>query len=95
MLLIGSARSGELKVQGSVQSTFRPAYDVLVRPKGAKTPLERSQGLVRDNYLSGIFGGITLQRWHKIEKLRGVSVAAPIANVGYTAAFAKLQEFPT
>lgn len=87
VLLVGSARSGELKVQGSVQSNFRPAYDVLVRPKGSKTPIERSQGLVRDNYLSGIFGGISLKQWHQIEKLPGVSVAAPIANVGYTAAY--------
>jgi len=90
VLLVGSARSGELKVQGSVQSNFRPAYDVLVRPKGSKTPLERSQGLVRDNYLSGIFGGISLKQWRQIEKLPGVAVAAPIANVGYTAAFVRL-----
>jgi putative ABC transport system permease protein len=85
VLLIGSARSGELKVQGSVQSNFRPAYDVLVRPKGSRTQLERSRGLVRDNYLSGIFGGITLRQWRQIERLPGVAVAAPIANIGYTA----------
>jgi putative ABC transport system permease protein len=90
VLLLGSAQSGELKVKGSVRSTFRPAYDVLVRPRGSKSALERSQGLVRDNYLSGIFGGITLKQWREIENLGGVAVAAPIANVGYTAAFAKV-----
>ena len=84
VLLTASARSGELKVKGSVQSNFRPAYDVLVRPKGSATALEKSQGLVRDNYLSGIFGGITLKQWREIEKLPGVAVAAPIANLGYT-----------
>jgi putative ABC transport system permease protein len=90
VLLVGSARSGELKVAGSVRSNFRPAYDVLVRPAGSATQLERSQGLVRDNYLSGIYGGITLGQWHKIERLPGVAVAAPIANVGYIDSFDKL-----
>jgi putative ABC transport system permease protein len=90
VLLTGSARSGELKVQGNVQSTFRPAYDVLVRPRGSKTPMERSKGLVRDNYLSGIFGGISLKQWRSIEKLPGVDVAAPIANVGYVDSFVNL-----
>jgi hypothetical protein len=90
VLLTGSSRSGELKVKGSVESNFRPAYDVLVRPKDSATPIERAQGLVRDNYLSGIFGGITLKQWHAIEKLRGVSVAAPVANLGYVKAFTNL-----
>jgi ABC-type lipoprotein release transport system permease subunit len=83
ILLTGSSRSGELKVEGTIQSNFRPAYDVLVRPRGSATALEQSRGLVRDNYLSGIFGGITLRQWHSIKDLAGVAVAAPIANVGY------------
>jgi putative ABC transport system permease protein len=66
-----------------VRSNYRTAYDVLVRPKGSQLPLELSQGLVRDNYLSGLFGGISLAQWRRIEKLPGVEVAAPIANVGY------------
>jgi putative ABC transport system permease protein len=83
VLLAAAARTSGLKVTGSVKSNFRPAYDILVRPKGSKTPLENERGLVRDNYLSGIFGGISLDQWHEIEAMPGVEVAAPIANVGY------------
>jgi len=70
-------------VRGSVKSNYQTAYDILVRPKGSALPLERAQGLVRDNYLSGLFGGITLAQYHQVERLPGVDVAAPIANVGY------------
>src|SRR5207248_5484248 len=62
---------------------YRTAYDILVRPHGSTTPLERRAGLVRNNYLSGIYGGISFAQWHKIERIAGVAVAAPIANVGF------------
>ena len=39
------------------------------------------------NYLSGIFGGITLREWHQILGIRGVEVAAPVANIGYVLPF--------
>jgi putative ABC transport system permease protein len=83
VLLAAAARTSGLKVTGSVKSNFRPAYDILVRPRDSKTPLEQARGLVRDNYLSGIFGGISIKQWHQIVALPGVAVAAPIANVGY------------
>ncbi|HYZ77977.1 MAG TPA: FtsX-like permease family protein [Gaiellaceae bacterium] len=83
ILLAAAAKTGGLKVTGSVKSSFRPAYDVLVRPEGSKTSLERTRGLVRDNYLSGIFGGISKKQYREIESMSGVEVAAPIANVGY------------
>jgi putative ABC transport system permease protein len=83
VLLAAAARTSGLKVSGSVRSNFRPAYDILVRPRGSKTRLERERGLVRDNYLSGIFGGISMAQWRKVESLPGVDVAAPIANIGY------------
>jgi ABC-type lipoprotein release transport system permease subunit len=90
VLLTSAARSGELKVAGSVRTNFRPAYDVLVRPKGSATQLELSRRLVRDNYLSGIFGGISLKQYDQIKRLSGVAVAAPIANTGYILPFADL-----
>ena len=67
-----------------MKSAFRPAYDILVRPQGSKTTLERNTGLVRPNYLSGIFGGITMRQYRMIGRVRGVDVAAPIANIGFT-----------
>ncbi len=54
-----------------------------VKTSELQVRVERSQGLVRDNYLSGIFGGITLAQWHRILRTPGVEVAAPIANLGY------------
>jgi putative ABC transport system permease protein len=82
-VLSGSAQTARLQVTGTVQANYRAAYDILVRPKGSTTPLESGQGLVRANYLSGIFGGITTAQWQHIEKLSGVDVAAPIAMGGY------------
>lgn len=87
VLLTAATRSSELHVRGTVQRSYRTAYDVLVRPRGARDTLERSAGLVRDNYLSGIYGGITLAQWRQIEGLPGVGVAAPVANIGFVLPF--------
>ncbi len=83
LLLASAGRTTDVRVQGSVHSAFRPAYDILVRPQGSTTTLERDERLVRPNYLSGVFGGITLAQYRRIRAIRGVDVAAPIANVGY------------
>lgn len=82
-LLTATTRSSELRVHGTVSRNFRSTYDILVRPRGARDSLEASSGLVRDNYLSGIYGGITFAEWRTIRGLPGVGVAAPVANIGY------------
>lgn len=82
-LLTASASTSALHVHGTLKSSFRPAYDILVRPRGSTTPLEQSEGLVRPNFLSGVYGGISFAQWHQIERMRGVAVAAPIANIGF------------
>jgi putative ABC transport system permease protein len=87
VLLASAAKTSELKVRGSVTSAFRPAYDILVRPYGSQTALERSERLVRPNFLSGVYGGITFKQWHAVEHLHGVSAAAPVANIGYILPF--------
>ena len=71
---------------GTVAANFRSAYDILVRPKGSATDLEREQGVVRPNFLSGQFGGITMKQYEQIKAISGVEVAAPIAMIGYVAA---------
>ena len=83
VLLASAAKTSDVRVRGSVQSNFRNAYDILIRPRGSFTQLEQSQQLVRNNYLSGIFGGISLAQYRTIQGIRGVDVAAPIANIGY------------
>jgi putative ABC transport system permease protein len=82
-LLTAATTTSTAQVQGTVARNLRPAYDILVRPPGSTTALEASKGLVRDNYLSGIFGGITLQQYAQIQKISGVQLAAPIAMIGY------------
>lgn len=81
-LLTSAVDTGALTVQGTINANFRPAYDILVRPASSYTPIERERGLVRSNYLSGMYGGISMSQWHEILDLPGVEVAAPIANIG-------------
>jgi ABC-type lipoprotein release transport system permease subunit len=82
-LLTAAGKTTEIRVKGSVESNYRTAYDILVRPKMTQLPLEREVGLVRNNYLSGLFGGITLPQWRRVKAIPGVDVAAPVANVGF------------
>ncbi|MFD9739626.1 FtsX-like permease family protein [Umezawaea sp. NPDC059074] len=82
-LLTGSTTTSRLQTLGTVDANYRAAYDILVRPKGARSPLEVDRGLVRPNYLSGLYGGISLDQYEQLKRLPGVAVAAPIAMVGY------------
>lgn len=82
-VLTGTTEAARLQVTSTVQSSTRAAYDILVRPPGSRTPLENASALVRPNYLSGIFGGITAQQYAAIDGVPGVEVAAPIAMAGY------------
>lgn len=82
-LLTSAVATSRLEVQGTVEENFRSAYDILVRPPGSISSLEREQGLVQENYLAGIYGGITMEQYRDIAEMDGVEVAAPIAMVGY------------
>ena len=82
-VLTGAAETTRLQVLGRVAENFRSSYDLLVRPASSYTPLEAEQGLVRPNYQSGIFGGITLSQLAAIRSVPSVEVAAPVANLGY------------
>jgi putative ABC transport system permease protein len=82
-VLTAASRTLQARTTGTVAANFQPAYDILVRPKGARTLVESRTGTVQPDFLSGIYGGITMNQWQQIEKIPGVSVAAPIAMVGY------------
>lgn len=83
-VLTAASRTAQLRTVGTVTAHFAPAYDILVRPRGSRTALETRTGTVQPNFLSGIYGGITMAQYHQIAAIPGVQVAAPIAMVGYT-----------
>jgi putative ABC transport system permease protein len=83
-VLTAASRTAQVRTVGTVSTHFVPAYDILVRPQGAQTTLEKQTGTVQPNFISGLYGGITLNQWHQISDIPGVSVAAPIAMTGYT-----------
>src|SRR5262245_44432887 len=82
-ILTGSVATSKLEVAQEVEANFRAAYDILVRPPGTRSSIEDERGLVRPNYLSGQFGGITLDQWERVKQINGVDIAAPIAMLGY------------
>jgi len=82
---LGRVRSsaGEL-LQGTVNENFRGAYDLLVRPPSQHLGLESTKGLVEQDFL-GLTGtgGITLEQLARVRATPAVSLAAPVAVVGY------------
>lgn len=82
-VLTSAAETSELRARGRAQENFRSSYDLLVRPPDSFTALERSEGLVRPNYQSGIFGGVSLDQLRAIRRTPGVEIAAPVANIGF------------
>lgn len=91
VLLTSAAKTADLRVRGSVEGAFRPAYDILVRPRDSFTPVERRERLVRANYLGGLFGGISRREYEVIKTIRGVEIAAPIANLGFVISVAEIR----
>src|SRR5215472_3079060 len=83
-VLTAASSTAQVRTVGTVSAHFVPAYEILVRPEGSRTALETRTGTVQPNFLSGIYGGITLAQYHQIAGIPGVQVAAPIAMVGYT-----------
>ncbi|RNI22132.1 FtsX-like permease family protein [Flexivirga caeni] len=80
LLLSGAVHATAVRTVGTVNGA-NSTYDVLMRPAD-KSGSAHSQGLVRPNFLSGTFGGITLAQLARIRGISGVQVAAPIAMVG-------------
>src|SRR3954451_18250450 len=82
-VLTGASESSRLEVRGDVALHFRTAYDILVRPHGSMSTLERTEGLVQQNFLTGSFGGITNEQVGQVRRAPGVRVAAPLAIYGW------------
>jgi cell division protein FtsX len=85
-VLTATSETSTLAVKGTLDESARvAAYDILVRPSGARLPLEESRNLIQPGFLNAVAGGITTDQWHRIQQIPGVAVAAPIALLGYTA----------
>lgn len=82
-VLTASSSASRLDVVGTVNARARLNYDILVRPTGARTNVERQDSLIQGGYLSGVAGGISKKQWREIEQIPGIEVAAPIAMMGY------------
>lgn len=82
-LLTAASRTSAIDVRGAVSQNFRTSYDLLVRPLGSQSLLEQQRDLVRNNFETGITGGITTQQWQSVLAAPGVEVAAPVAYLGW------------
>lgn len=89
--LTSQVQTTQVLVRSTLSKNFRPAYDLLVLPPKSETHFERSTGLVDENYLSGLFGGISDRQLAQIRSVPGVALAAPVAMVGYTFLTVSLQ----
>ena len=52
-VLTAAARTAQIRTIGTVNAHFQPAYDILVRPAGARSSLESATGTVQPDFLSG------------------------------------------
>lgn len=78
------ATAARVRIEAEIDANWRGAYDILVRPAGARLDLERTNGLVEPNFvaLAGQ-GGISAAQVATIRAIPGVEIAAPIAWVGF------------
>ncbi len=83
LVLTGVSRTTQAVLSGDIARAWETPYDLLVRPAGTQTSLETTEGLVRPNFLAGIAGGITSAQLDATRAVPGVTVAAPIAIVGF------------
>jgi len=63
-VLTAASRTAQARTVGTVSANFQPAYDILVRPAASRTAVESKTGTVAPDFLSGIYGGITMAQWH-------------------------------
>ncbi len=82
VLLVGHLESERLTVHSTLSENWRASYDILVRPAGTRTENEKSRGVVRPDFLSGIYGGLSFDVLQRIREIQDVDIAAPVAMFG-------------
>jgi hypothetical protein len=81
-LILLSATTQTTLVRGNqiISQNWRPTYDLVVLPPGAKLPTDQQ---VPADLSAGYGGGISVRQYDQVKNLAGVEVAAPITYVGY------------
>jgi putative ABC transport system permease protein len=82
IVLTSTSQTTEAVLKGDISRAWQAPYDLLVRPPTSETALERSQALVRPNFLATVAGGITQHQLDLVRHVPGIEVAAPIAMIG-------------
>src|SRR5215218_7626025 len=89
-MLDAAADARRVRVPQGARDPCRACSARAFRPRGSRSPIERRTGQAPPNFLSELSEGITHAQWRRIQRLPGVEVAAPIANVGYVLATARV-----
>jgi hypothetical protein len=76
-------QAASVRLTAEIDSHWRGAYDILVRPHDSALGLDQTRGLVEPDFvaLTGR-GGISVAQWQAIRALPDVEIAAPIGWVG-------------
>src|SRR5215218_2065065 len=89
-MLDAAADARRVRVPQGARDPCRACSARAFRPRGSRSAIERRTGQAPPNFLSELSEGITREQWRRIQRLPGVEVAAPIANVGYVLATARV-----
>lgn len=80
--LTGLLNTNKGTVVNILKQNWKSQYHIVVRPRGTKSISEKD-GLLDPNYLSNLRGGISMAQYKEIKSMKDISIAAPIANLGY------------
>ncbi|MBO7747188.1 ABC transporter permease [Paenibacillus sp. MWE-103] len=80
--LYGLTESNKGTVMETLQRKWQVSYDIAVRPPGTSFG-DEAAGLMEPNFQDGIDGGISMKQLEQIKGVPGVSIAAPLAVLGY------------
>ena len=81
-VLTAAARTAQVRTVGTVKAHFRPPTTSSSARGARAAAWSRPPAPSEPDFLSGIYGGITLAQWRQIQRIPGVQVAVPIAMVG-------------
>ncbi|RSK56025.1 ABC transporter permease [Bacillus canaveralius] len=87
-------QSSQQQVESDISFYGRGSYDLLVRPLGIESKLEKKRGIVPENYIGFGEGGISIDQWKEIKGRPDIEIAAPVASLGYSTGLKSNIGFP-